>query len=427
MDSAGGASTLNHTVDVGTKLEPNIGSDRAWVFRATNTATYNGDVIALQFGDPMSAQRFSDTFEDLLAEVSSSSISAPPAPQTTKATAPVAPPSAAPIRQQRRRLSVVGNDNNANIDGRRGSVLGSVESDEPTILKGHSGVAGTVVGEYSGMSKKGYAPYNGKKENQDVCFMHQDPATNSMLLATFDGHGQYGHLVSRYFQRHLCDSVVKHPSWVDDPATAMRDCMLAREQELCQGRGVDTSLSGTTAVFALVRGDQLTVLNAGDSRLILGVKDPRTGKVVPKEITHDNKPENPLEKARIEAAGGRVWAMKYDDGIDGPARVWLKDQNIPGLAMSRSLCDEVAKQAGVTSEPEIYHEHLGKDVVYLCMATDGLWEFLSNEQVVGMINSVGQDPQAAINIMMKKSEALWRKNEEVVDDTSIILAYMHDL
>ena len=39
--------------------------------------------------------------------------------------------------------------------------------------------------------------------------------------------------------------------------------------------------------------------------------------------------------------------------------------------MSRSLCDEVAKQAGVTSEPEIYHEHLGKDVVYLCMATDG--------------------------------------------------------
>ena len=31
--------------------------------------------------------------------------------------------------------------------------------------------------------------------------MHQDPTTHSMLLATFDGHGQYGHLVSRYFQR----------------------------------------------------------------------------------------------------------------------------------------------------------------------------------------------------------------------------------
>ena len=35
------------------------------------------------------------------------------------------------------------------------------------------------------------------------------------------------------------------------------------------------------------------------------------------------------------------------------ARVWLRDQNIPGLAMSRSICDTVAKQAGCVSTPEI--------------------------------------------------------------------------
>ena len=84
----------------------------------------------------------------------------------------------------------------------------------------HQGVAGTVIGEYGGMSKKGYAPYNMKKENQDVCFMHQDAATCSMLLGTFDGHGEHGHHVSRYFQRHLCKSVVKHPAWASDPAKA---------------------------------------------------------------------------------------------------------------------------------------------------------------------------------------------------------------
>ena len=31
----------------------------------------------------------------------------------------------------------------------------------------------------------------------------------------------------------------------------------------------------------------------------------------------------------------------------GPARVWLKTQNIPGLAMSRSLGDTVAHTVGV--------------------------------------------------------------------------------
>jgi hypothetical protein len=133
LDSGAGAqSSLNHTVDVGTKLEPNIGSDRAWVFRATNIATYNGDVIALQFSDPMSAQRFSDTFEDLLsgsplplAAASINQVGAPPAPQAAAPAAPApapAQPNGAPIRQQRRRLSVV--SDSVNADGRRSSVQG---------------------------------------------------------------------------------------------------------------------------------------------------------------------------------------------------------------------------------------------------------------------------------------------------------------
>ena len=35
----------------------------------------------------------------------------------------------------------------------------------------------------------------------------------------------------------------------------------------------------------------------------------------------------------------------------GPARVWLKNENIPGLAMARSIGDLVAQQAGVISDP----------------------------------------------------------------------------
>ena len=35
----------------------------------------------------------------------------------------------------------------------------------------------------------------------------------------------------------------------------------------------------------------------------------------------------------------------------GPYRVWLADEDIPGLAMSRSFGDIVASQAGVICEP----------------------------------------------------------------------------
>jgi len=35
----------------------------------------------------------------------------------------------------------------------------------------------------------------------------------------------------------------------------------------------------------------------------------------------------------------------------GPLRVWLKHEDIPGLAMTRSFGDEVAGRVGVIAEP----------------------------------------------------------------------------
>ena len=39
-------------------------------------------------------------------------------------------------------------------------------------------------------------------------------------------------------------------------------------------------------------------------------------------------------------------------------RVWLKNAEIPGLAMTRSFGDKVGCQAGVIAEPEIYETEI---------------------------------------------------------------------
>jgi hypothetical protein len=44
----------------------------------------------------------------------------------------------------------------------------------------------------------------------------------------------------------------------------------------------------------------------------------------------------------------------------GPFRVWVKEQNIPGLAMTRSFGDYVASTVGVIDEPEITHHEITK-------------------------------------------------------------------
>ncbi len=69
-------------------------------------------------------------------------------------------------------------------------------------------------------------------------------------------------------------------------------------------------------------------------------------------LSNDHKGEDIQEKRRIEISGGRVDQYKEQDGTrNGPMRVWLKYDDIPGLAMTRSIGDTIATKIGVISEP----------------------------------------------------------------------------
>jgi serine/threonine protein phosphatase PrpC len=176
-------------------------------------------------------------------------------------------------------------------------------------------------------------------------------------------------------------------------------------------------------VLGAIRGKTLTVCNIGDSRVILGRADPRTGKLKAVPVTDDHKPEREDEKKRILARGGRVFAVEYDDGIDGPPRVWLGHMDIPGLAMSRSLGDTVAHTAGVISTPETHTVELTPEDKVMVWASDGLWEFNKNEEVVAMAGGNG-DPRKAVDALVADANARWMKEEQVIDDTTVIVAYL---
>lgn len=69
-------------------------------------------------------------------------------------------------------------------------------------------------------------------------------------------------------------------------------------------------------------------------------------------LSRDHKPDTKDEKDRIIACNGRVDTFREANGDPiGPARVWLKHENVPGLAMSRSIGDFVASSVGVSPEP----------------------------------------------------------------------------
>lgn len=110
----------------------------------------------------------------------------------------------------------------------------------------------------------------------------------------------------------------------------------------------------------------------------------------------------------------------------GPQRVWLPQEDIPGLAMSRSLGDRVAHSVGVSCEAEITERVLGEGDKIVIMASDGVWEFLSNEDVASIVVpffEVGA-PEAAANALVKAAYQRWKEEEEVIDDITVVIIFL---
>jgi serine/threonine protein phosphatase PrpC len=199
----------------------------------------------------------------------------------------------------------------------------------------------------------------------------------------------------------------------------------------------------------VIRNNHCTLCNIGDSRTSIGYRN-KSGGVTAINLTIDHKPDMPAEKvssycyrlprtrtdfsvrcpgmvvqARIEAKGGRVFAVEYDDGVDGPARVWLGHMDVPGLAMSRSLGDAVAHSAGVSSEPEFfeYDFNPNREDLILVMASDGLWEFMTDQEVIDLAYST-TEPRFAVDRLISESNERWMREEQVIDDTTVCVAFL---
>jgi len=72
----------------------------------------------------------------------------------------------------------------------------------------------------------------------------------------------------------------------------------------------------------------------------------------------------------------------------GPLRVWLKNKPVPGLAMTRSIGDMTATSVGVVAEPEIkIIQKLTKADKIFVIASDGLWDRFSNEEIMSIITT----------------------------------------
>ena len=137
-----------------------------------------------------------------------------------------------------------------------------------------------------------------------------------------------------------------------------------------------------------------------------------------------------MKKKRIYKCGGVVEKSydtdeESDEEIHIPFRVWAKGENYPGLAMSRSIGDIDAKRVGVIPNPQIVEYIIGYSTKYILICSDGIWEFLKNEDCMKIGNEfyIKNDPIGLCQELSKESIKLWEKKDLAIDDITIVVVF----
>ena len=289
------------------------------------------------------------------------------------------------------------------------------------------------VGSYSqaGKSEDGFT-----KINQDSFLVLQSEYNlkDFNIFCVMDGHGNNGHLVSRYLMKYINlffknnkkmnasnqneDSIYQRLKKSD--YHILRRLFRHAERDLHKKTKIDANFSGTTCVMVAQIGDRFICANIGDSRAIMI----KTGnEIVPLSI--DQKPDDPEESKRIVQNGGEISQYEENGEKSGPYRIWKKGEVYPGIAMSRSVGDFIATSLGVVPEAKFIEEKIDQDCKFIVVASDGIWEFLDNKRVgeIVMPYYKNDDPDGACKALIKEATEWWNKEDIVVDDITVVVVF----
>ena len=123
-------------------------------------------------------------------------------------------------------------------------------------------------------------------------------------FGVFDGHG--GDACSTFLKDKLDSFLFNSNLFPAYPIQAIKEAFMVAENTFMRkaiDRNIILDRSGSCACVILIINDILYAINLGDSRALLSSDSGQTLR----QITRDHKPEDPIEKSRIERAGGTVY------------------------------------------------------------------------------------------------------------------------
>ena len=202
----------------------------------------------------------------------------------------------------------------------------------------------------------------------------KDPCTD--FLGVFDGHGPNGGPIARYVALNLFNVVMKKYL---DQKQQLQEAIQAGFSELDESMRTESSLmkssgtavlGGTTALCIWVRHGIMYIAHVGDTRMVMSKKG------VAYQVTEDHKPSNNKEFQRIRNARGFVCNDRVL-GVLGVARAFADykykaNEDLPADEQLITACPDLTMVGD-------------ENVDFIVLASDGVWDLMTNQEVVNFI------------------------------------------
>lgn len=218
------------------------------------------------------------------------------------------------------------------------------------------------------------------------------------LLGIYDGHG--GDEVSKYLsdniQKLYCLQELTPPF-----SKKFHNTIFEHLQKNILNTKHGQSMGSTCSLNIMYKYKNechMNFVNLGDSRAIIIYDNG-----IVEQVTRDHKPEDIIEKKRIEKVGGEVY--KDSESIF----------RIGNLSVARSFGDGDTKH--ISQNPDVYYKKILDKTKYIVMACDGLWDVIKNDELFSILQTYKKNKCKNFACELA-SEALKRKS---TDNISLII------
>jgi serine/threonine protein phosphatase PrpC len=220
---------------------------------------------------------------------------------------------------------------------------------------------------------------------EDAHITLPDFTESTALFAIFDGHG--GPEVAKFCSKVMPEELKKNESFkAANYKKALEEVFVHMDALLLNDSNGDllrefkadsenpNSFAGCTANVVLITKTEIYVANSGDSRALVYCFN---GGVIP--MSFDHKPDNIIEKTRIQKAGGYVSEGRVNDNLNLSRAIGdLEYKKNPALKPEEQI---------ISVFPDVMIKAIEKTHSFILMGCDGIWETLSTNDICSLIEA----------------------------------------